>query len=175
MKITISLIITLIPIFGFSELTLEERIIDLENRVKALEGMEKLENPTEEAQTKLLVTDRKPLIKLTSWSYTFRQGRISPHYEIEYTLKNEYSKPIKLIDGSIRFADLLGDQIYGIKITPDIKIEPNGYYVEIGNYDINRFMSDDFRMSKMEKEDIVVNLVIRRIVFSDNTILELDP
>jgi hypothetical protein len=94
------------------------------------------------------------------------------NYEFTYTLKNGFTKGIKLIDGSIHFKDLLGERLYGIRVTPDLKIPSGKSKTDSGQWTINPFIADDQRMTAMDKKDVIAELKIRQIVFDYNTILK---
>jgi hypothetical protein len=174
MKTKIALIISLLPVYAFSNASLEQRVADLESKVDALEKIVLHSSATraESPDVKMIINEKNALLTLTSWSYTLRKERISDYYQIYYTLKNNYTQQIKLIDGSIRFTDLLGEQVYAIKIAPDVRIEAKGELIQSGTFGINQFIPGQTRMGKMQKDDIVATLNIQRIVFADNTILE---
>ncbi len=109
-------------------------------------------------------------LKLVKWSYVTRKGDYSDYYQITYTLRNDYDKPIKLIDGSIGFHDLLGERIYGIKMDKDVKIAPKKEATFKGDYSINQFINQQNRMREMARDDVVAKVDIRKIVFADNSI-----
>lgn len=152
---------------------LKKRIAELEKRVARLETLLKTFEGNQESRL-LPVNDKeaKSRLALSSWDYSFTKRDFGSYYEISYTLQNNYPKKIKLLDASIQFKDLLGEHIYGIKVEPDVKIDSKGSRSESGLFRINQFMNEHFRMRKMDKKDIVAELVVRKIVFDDNTVLE---
>ena len=152
---------------------LEERVNALEIKVIELEKLIKTTPKTKPLTTSAKQSAAKTGLTLSEWSYSYEQERSSGYYRIFYTLVNSYEKDIKLIDGSLQFKDLLGERLYGIKITPDLKIASGKSIKDGGTYRINRFMNEQLRMKDMAKEDVVATLVIRKIVFSDNSILEM--
>jgi hypothetical protein len=124
---------------------------------------------------KNVVQEKKPPLELLAWDFAVVKGDFgADYYEISYSMKNTTDKPIKLIDGGLHFSDLLGKHLYGIKIEPDLKIEPNETVKESGEYRINQFIAEQNRMKKMSREDIKAGLRISKVVFGDNTILDLD-
>jgi len=173
MKIKTTFIMALIPIVGFCSSTLEERVAELESKIKKLEEI--ILTPSNLGVIKPdgeHFSEKNGVITLKSWSYAYKQGSFSQYYEIKYTLKNNYDKQVKLINGSIEFSDLLGESFFSIRIDPDIRIDSKDSATDSGNYGINEFFPGQIRMIKMQKEDIVATLIIRKLVFEDNTILE---
>jgi hypothetical protein len=128
--------------------------------------------PSHSQPSSISPTTSEDQLILTDWSYSYGQNGKGPYYEIRYSLSNKYDKGIKLIDGSINFKDLLGDRLYDIKITPDLIISSGGTVENSGSYKINQVLNEELRMKNLSKEDVVVTISIRRLVFTDNTILE---
>lgn len=122
---------------------------------------------------KNLPQEKKPPLELLAWDFSVVKGDFGEHYEISYSLKNTADKAIKLIDGGLSFSDLLDERLYSIKIEPDLKIGAQETVKESGEYRINQFIVEENRMKKMMREDIKVRLRIYKVVFDDNTILNL--
>ena len=173
MKIYITAIILTLSacsLFAHEEDT--QKIETLEKRIAALEALLSQASDSVELKRIQAAKNDGSLLALGAWSYEFQKGKFGPTYSITYNLKNSYKKGIKLMDASIQFSDLLGEHLYGIKVEPDLKIAPGSNVKEEGTYDVNRFMSEQMRMSKMDKKDVIAKLVVRKIVFDDNTVLE---
>jgi len=151
---------------------MEERVKVLEKKVMELEKLIKTTPATKPLTTSSKNRDANSGLNLSEWTYVYTEEKSGGYYRINYTLTNTYKKDIKLIDGSIQFKDLLGERLYGIKITPDLKIASGESLKDGGSYRINKFINEQMRMSVMAKEDIVATPVIRKIVFTDNSILE---
>ena len=136
---------------------LEDKIQKLEQRVELLEG-KKGTTPTVKASD----FKSKGQLTLEKWKHSYISDDFSSYYKISYELFNGFDKAIKLIDTSLRLEDLLGENIYGIKINPDIKISPNGKVQDSGSYRINQSISNQHRMKDMDPKDVVVELNIRK-------------
>ncbi len=122
------------------------------------------------------VAETKAPLELVSWDYSFHQGQYSQnYYAITLTLKNNAPKDIKLIDASVRFSDLLGNQVFGIKVSPDRLISAGESVNDNGEYSVNQFIAEQARMAQMKKEDIKATLIVRKLVFADNTVGEYSP
>jgi hypothetical protein len=118
----------------------------------------------------------KTPLEIVSWDAHLGRSEYSQyHYTITLTLKNNSDKDIKLMDASVQFSDLLGSQIYGIKVTPDYLIPAGKAVTEKGDYSVNRFMPEQARLAKMKKEDVKATLVVQKLVFADNSIGEYSP
>ena len=157
--------------------SVEDRLGDLERRVSTLE---KTTSPpsalsgTQQATPQVGETNAP--LQLTSWEYRFVRGEYSQyHYNITVTLKNTSDKDIKLIDGTVQFVDLLGTRVYGIKISPDLHIPADKTVTDKGEYSVNQFIPEQARMAQMKKEDIKAALVVRRLVFADNSVGDYAP
>ena len=158
-----------------SENGLSIRIDKLEKRVAKLEALlQKLTAPTEKVDDDaeaLAAADSTLPLTLGRWSYRFVSGDFGNNfYAIQLELTNNSAKGIKLIDASVQFSDLLDESIYGLKVDPDLKIPPGKKIVDSGKYGINQFIPSQARMRSMNIEDIKCLLVVRRIVFDDNSV-----
>ena len=151
---------------------LEDRVKVLEKKNLELEKLIKVAPITKPLTTSSKAQATNLALTLSEWTYAYKQEMASEYYRINYTLTNTYQKDIKLIDASIQFQDLLGEHLYGIKINPDLKIISGKSLKDGGSYRINRFISKQMRMKNIAKEDILATLVIKKIVFTDNSILE---
>jgi hypothetical protein len=111
-------------------------------------------------------------LALVNWDYQFKPGQYqweNKHW-FSYTLKNQSGKAIKLIDGSLQFTDLLGEQITNIRLDKD-KLYPAGADTpDSGDWDINMFEKGPERLADLKHEDVKVTLVIRKVVFADNSV-----
>jgi hypothetical protein len=109
---------------------------------------------------------------LVRWSAIRQKCEYTECYRIAYTLRNDFSKPIKLIDASIDFSDLLGEAIFGIKLKEDVRIEPGSEVSSTGNYGINQFRTSERRLAEIPPADVQARLRVRAIVFGDNSRFE---
>jgi hypothetical protein len=75
-------------------------------------------------------------LSVTKWSAVFHSAeyRFEEYWQLTYTVKNEYEKTVKLIEGALEFSDLLGASIYGVRLLPDVKIEPGQEETFTANY-----------------------------------------
>lgn len=194
MKTLLAVAITLLACMGTSQACAQEgqpkgdptlerlnsRLADLEKRVAELESQISALTSHTPATTQPAIGgvskgDAKaaPLI-LDDWDFSSAESDFGQkYYNITLNLRNAGTKQIKLIDASVEFKDLLDDDLYNIKISPDVTIEPGKTHVDKGQYGINQFIHSQGRMRGMKKADIKVTLVVRRVVFSDNTVLEV--
>lgn len=164
---------------------LQAKVEALDKRITALEAQLGNVTSTPLATTpqaaKPQVGDLKPVQATTSplvlddWNFQFQQDDDGPAYLISLTLHNTGTKAIKLIDASVGFSDLLDAHIYGIRVSPDLTIGPGETYVDSGSYHINQFVNEQMRMKDMKKADVKASLDVRKVVFSDNTILTVNP
>lgn len=157
------------------EQDVERRLSDLEKRVNALEKASLLSPLLNPSSPPPAVETKSPL-ELVSWDARLSKGQYSNYnYKITLVLKNKSDKDIKLIDASVQFEDLLGSRIYGIKVSPDQSIPAGKTVTESGQYDVNQFMPEQARLGQMKKEDVKAILIVRKVVFTDNSIGEFAP
>lgn len=152
---------------------LERRVAGIESQLAKLSAASEAVPPRGEG---LVTSDGagSPLV-LDDWDYRFCTGDHGQYYySISVKLRNASPKTIKLIDASICFFDLLDRFVYGIKVSPDVAIAPGDTHTGAGDYDVNQFISEQMRMKDMQKADIRARLDVKNIVFSDNTILNLE-
>ena len=102
------------------------------------------------------------LMKVTEWSITPIEA--DRNYMTE-TLVYTGTKPIRMIDGSISYSDVLGKHIASKAIHRDVSIEPGGVYVQKGNWGLATFE----RLLKMNRSDVMVVACIRGVVYADGT------
>ena len=166
-----------IPVVALAQTpSVEERLSQLEARVKALED-EANKGQKRELTTSSPTTSPSPVakvdcpIELVDWNFVFEVGRFNQtHYKITYTLKNRTEKPIKLNQSAIEFRDLLGEKVYKIRIDPDLKLPPGKAVTDTGYYDANPYIPAQMRMKGMAKENIQAELVVLKAVFADDSI-----
>jgi hypothetical protein len=163
--------------------TLEQRVNALEKRLDALEripaiamalrlvgvqqGAAEAPSATPQANSPLAVVD---------WSYSFYDAQydFDKAHVISYTLKNLTDKPIKLIQGSMVFKDLLGEKIMEIRLFPDVLYPPNESQSTKGTWKVNTLNPEEQRMQTVHHDDIKPELRIEKVVFGDNSIWSSD-
>jgi hypothetical protein len=157
---------------------LELRLIELEKRVAFLEGQAPItstpaETPQPQMSGSVLADGSEASLCLDDWDYQYSEHDSGHYYSIRLKLRNTGTRHIKLLDASVSFADLLDQSLYGINISPDVAIPPGTTYADEGEYRINQFNNEQLRMKNLSKSDIKAVLRVRRIVFSDNSVLQL--
>lgn len=113
-------------------------------------------------------------LELEKWSYAYEKGSFDEFYKIEYTLRNNYTKEIKSLDGGLYFQDLVGNPLYGIALTKDVKISSMNTSKFSDNYLIDQFKQEHYKMKHMDAKDVQVEMDLKKIVFTDNTVLICD-
>ncbi len=158
---------------------LEQRVSELEQKIQAIESIpvvalalklrESAEQNTAATPTPTPQTDAP--LELVSWQYQFKAGQYS--YEnrhlFTYVLKNLSDKPIKLVDGTLLFTDLLGEKLIAIKLDRDAKYPAGKTASNSGAWNVNTFDSSEGRMTTISHDDVKAMLFIRNVVFGDNS------
>ncbi|MFA6596152.1 MAG: hypothetical protein WCS69_00405 [Ignavibacteriaceae bacterium] len=183
-RITLLSLFFTVAIFA-QKINIETRLKALEKKVDSLEFLIKKNNISKDdrsnkptnigvSPSRDVQQSKNDLFTLESWSYSVTSDNISSYYAIKLKLKNDYEKGIKLIDATVQFYDLLDSRLFGIKIGPDIIIPAKQLVEENGSYSINQFINEENRMKTMNKEDVKAVLNVKKIVFDDNSIINLD-
>jgi hypothetical protein len=158
--------------------SLEQRVTDLEKRLSALESIPSVALALQHnTQTNQDVATPSPTprgdspLELVDWNFSFEVDNYNQtQYKITYTLKNRAEKAIKLNQSAIEFRDLLGEKVYGVRVSQDLKIPPGQEITDTGYYSANPFIPDQMRLKRMDKDNIKAELVVSKAVFSDNSI-----
>jgi hypothetical protein len=132
----------------------------------AMDGGSKAE-PAEPPQTDA------PLV-LDDWTYSFEKGEheFQDKHDISYTLTNRTDKPIKLVDATIVFRDLAGEKIFAAKLLQDYNY-PSGEAIKVsGWWPVPIVEPTGKRLSVIKHEDVKAQLIVRKVVFEDNSIWE---
>lgn len=152
---------------------LEKKVAQLEKLIVAMTSKTPATTNPKVAGKTTAAAGKAPLI-LDKWEFSVGKDNLDGDaYRIKLTLRNAGTKGIKLIKASVHFTDLLDDELYGIKISPDLKIGAGKTLIKSGLYGINQFIARQGRMKKMAKADIKAKLVIQQIVFDDNTVMKI--
>lgn len=81
------------------------------------------------------------------------------------TLIYSGSKSIRMIDGSIRYSDVLGGSVASKAIDRDASIKPGEPYLQKGNW--GRYTFE--RLLKMNRSDVIVVACVRAVVYADGS------
>lgn len=113
-----------------------------------------------------------PKLVLKSWSYHSEAIKFNTYYAIDIELYNGFSKGIKEIDATIEFRNLLGGLIYSVPVTTDTPIPAGVAITDKGGRDRDnrRLLAENHQLRKMRPEDINAELIVRKIVFDDNSV-----
>jgi len=160
--------------------SLEQRVSDLEKKLQSIESIPIVAmalkmngsaqaNSTPEANP---TPQSDAPLELMKWEYRFKAGQyeFQSRHLFSYILKNRTDKSIKLVDGSILFTDLLGEKLMSIRLLQDIIYSPREPAPASGEWSVNQFESGEQRMSTVNHDDVKAILVVRRVVFGDNSV-----
>ena len=149
----------------------EERILKLEDKIRELEQSLRILQGTGGRITQSVVpaaTQEAARLELGTWGYKHIDEGVTDYYNITLELINRYDAGIKATDATLYFFDQEGYYLFGIKITPDLNIPPNGNIKDTGLYRLNRYLKSHHRMATMKTKDVTPKLNIQKIVFYDN-------
>jgi hypothetical protein len=162
--------------------TLEQRVSDLEKRLQTIESipgialMLNLKNSTQANATPQPTPSPQtnaPL-ELVNWQYQYRPGKdeYQNRHVFSYVLKNRTEKAIKLVEGTIVFADLLGQM--AIQLIPDVLVPAGNTDWCQGDWEVNHFEPNQQRLASLKHDDVKATLTVQKVVFSDNTVWSAD-
>lgn len=145
--------------------TLEQRVFKLEQEIELLKqqlnDLKKISPP--------LTAPITQKITLVRWYFRAVQIKYNTYYAIDIELKNGFDKNITEIDARVDFKDSLGDHFYSTTITPGIDIPAGQTLTDEAKEDNQRLVGKDHQMRSTN--NIQAELMVRRIVFADNTVL----
>ncbi len=151
----------------------EERLACFDKLVLFVRELKKMSHKNKENallnKTKKASMPKEQDIELVSWDNRFESNKYSNDSSvyITYTLKNNLNSDIKLIDGTLKFLDLLGENVYSIQLEKDVDLKAKKTLtVEAGPF------FGEARFEKLPKADKKPVLKIRKMVTTDNQIIE---
>jgi len=146
---------------------LEQEVQQLKQRIIQLETvLSKLPSPSNYAAT---LSTSKLLLK--SWSLRPQQVKFEDYYALDIELLNNFDKAIREIDARVNFKNLLGGHLYSINLSPDSNIPAGGTLLDQGGRNSSRLLSHWHQMIKVNPQDVRAELIVKKIVFSDNSVL----
>jgi hypothetical protein len=110
-------------------------------------------------------------LKLESWQFREVKIKFNTHYALDLVLSNGYDKAIKDIDARVNFRNLLGGHLYSIAVTEHLRIPPQEQATDEGTQRNNRLLGQRHPMLTLKNDEITTELIIRKIVFEDNSLL----
>lgn len=156
--------------------TLEQRIIKLEQEIETIK--QQLESLQKKPSTAKLPASQSPVSEATApqlllkkWSFRKEPRKFDVDYAIDLELLNNFDKAIREIDARIDFKNLLGDHFYSIEVSTNLDIPAGETGIDLGSRQNKRVLGKGHQMLRMSAEDIKAELVIRKIVFEDSTLL----
>ncbi len=164
--------------------TLEQRVKALEDRLNELENIPAvaiaLKEAKESASTVATPSPTpqadSPLVIAGDWDYTYNDAQydFDKRHIISYCLKNRTHKDIKLVDASLVFRDRLGQQILMVRAVRDVIYPADAPTQQTGVWPLNMFEGSPQRMRSLPHDDVILTLIVRKVVFADNTIWSAD-
>ncbi|MEN9459992.1 MAG: hypothetical protein RIS84_12 [Pseudomonadota bacterium] len=146
---------------------LEQEVQQLKQRITQLESVfSKLITPANH-----VASPSGSLLLLKSWSLRPQAVKFETYYALDIELLNNFDKAIKEIDALVNFKNLLGGHLYSINLNHDSNIPAGGSLLDQGGRDNSRLLSRWHQMTKVTPQDIKAELVVKKIVFSDNSVL----
>lgn len=150
--------------------TLSKRIEVLEARLLAIPKAEE-KQPAETVDE----SKNKSGLQLLSAQYEYVEKYDKEFYKIDYTLKNNAQKDIKLLKARIIFEDLLGDKVFGITLQRDVKLIAGESQTITAYFEIRSIRwQRDIRMKSMNSDDVIRKLDVEALVYADGEIYNQD-
>jgi hypothetical protein len=104
----------------------------------------------------------------------FAEGDFESYNTFSYILKNKSRKDIKAFKFSFDIYDALGDELgtgYGVSSTENI-VKAGEEFQKTIYYDFNRFTNDDIKIKNAKFKDLIFDVKVQKIVYTDGSILE---
>ena len=156
-----------------AEDTLEQRVQQLEQRVEYLEH--RLESLSSQVAapgiSPPLTVSAKSLLTLENWHYRTVQVKFNTYYALDITLHNGYEQAIKELEGRIQFRNLLGNHLYSFTLSQSLPISAGQTLVDEGSQQNRRLLGAGHLMRKFKPDELAAELIIKKIVFEDNSVL----
>lgn len=153
---------------SLAEMTLEQRVLQLEQEVSALkQQIEQLNNL--QHKPAIHITDNLRL-SVTRWLFRTEKVKFNTYYALDIELTNHFEKGIKEIDARVRFSDLLGSLLYTVTLGKQLQLAAGQTLVDKGTQANQRLIAEQHPLKRMKEEDVKAELVVRRIVFEDDTV-----
>ncbi|OQW94147.1 MAG: hypothetical protein BWK79_07375 [Beggiatoa sp. IS2] len=152
---------------------LEQDMQHLQEQLEVLSNMVNLLSKQSLPLTPVpLLPVEPPKLVLKSWSYHPEAIKFNTYYAMDIELYNAFSKGIKEVDATIEFRNLLGGLIYSVPVTTNTTIPAGASITDRGgrDYDNKRLLAENHQLRKMKREDINAELIVRKIVFDDNSV-----
>lgn len=108
-------------------------------------------------------------IVATSWSAKPADSGFGQSTHLSVTLENKSDTPIRMIDGTVFFDDVLGRSIVNISISEDARIDAQGTFQQSGTY--QSFGGNIERLVQVEKTDVVVTTCVKALVKGDGSVV----
>lgn len=154
----------------YKEYLEEAKKIRLEKEKLAAEAKKKEAEKTAKMNTTAIVSIYEyQFHKANSDNYEFQDYHI-----FKYAIKNKASKEIKAVKFHFNIFNALGDEIgkgYEMSYTGN-RIAPNSTYQNAMMFDANSYNSEDSKIAGSKFEDLKFDVIIDKIVYSDDTTLE---
>lgn len=148
---------------------LEQEVQQLKQQISQLQASLNSPAPASTYVTASNTSTSKLILK--SWSFRAQQVKFETYYALDIELLNNFDKPIKEIDARVSFKNLLGGHLYSITLNPDSNIPAGGTILDQGGIrDNSRLISNWHQLRKINPQDVKAELVVRKIVFADNSV-----
>jgi hypothetical protein len=162
----------LLPVLATAEpLSLEQRVERLEQQVEQLSRQLQPAQPAAPPAQPEAPPGAAMAVSLKGWGYRPVQIKFNTYYALDLTLRNAYPQAIKEIDGRVEFKDRLGGHLYTINLSSNLAIPAGGEIVDQGSQQNKRMLMESHPFRKHPADAIKAELVIKKIIFADNTSL----
>lgn len=105
---------------------------------------------------------KSDLLSVSDWSVTINA---EDEAEVALTLASVFTKPTRMVDASVVFADALGQLIGQVPVDTDQKLPVGASYKAGGSYGGTKLD----RAAKLAREDVKVTTCVRGVVYEDGT------
>lgn len=111
---------------------------------------------------------RDDLLTVIDWNAELIDPAPALRFSLDVTVRYEGDRPIRMIDGSIGFDDVLGNRIGRMGMDPDTAMQPGDEHTFTGQWGRNTFE----RMLDMQPDDVVASTCIDGMVYADGEVVK---
>lgn len=160
----------------YSDILNEAQVYKIEQEALALKAEK--ERKSLEAKARAELKARKEKFRKAATVSIFDKGFHKNDWEsavsFSYAIQNKSKKDIEALKFSFSIYDKLGDPIgenYSISVT-DEPIPVGSKFKDVGYWDYNQFIDENVRIKNTDYEDMVFEIQLEKIVYTDGTVLD---
>ena len=159
---------------GFAD-TIKQRLDDIEKRLEKIEdslsGLDLINNLLQKDTISSNKTTNESKLEFYITKLYCEEENYFNKVKIAYKIQNNYDKEVKLVDAHVLVKDLFDETIFKGKIAKDVYLQPNTGKTTRGAFD-DMLSNHCQKIGSTKFQDLKYELIVEKIAFGDNSILE---